>query len=1534
MTNIIKISLFLGLTFANSFSQNITLSTDSNSATEGESITMTATLDAAIGSDVKVSLSIAGDATADSDYTTSFASLGEETAVWQTNPSNYDNINVLEDGRQVVLTGSNLLVYNPEDDSTVTVNLPIYSNYLHINGSDVYTSTSGSIYKLDLSDLSSVTYTEVLVLSTDQSFNYKPSFEGDNILYNIYDGSISSNNRKTFKKEGDNDPVMIYQGNNCCYAPILFNDVSYQVESSSLYKIIDNEFVYVNSLGNINIDRSRIKVFQGNVYASVYDYNDGSDFNVIKKLNFEEGSSESLPYVVDEAYASFSKFAFNDNGNLLVYTYKQQNTSEYTIFEYQLAPQLKILAGEATGTITFTAADDVTDEIDETIEVTPGTPTNATITDSSTVILTIEDNDDAAVVTFSLSAATLVETNETTGVTLTATATPISGQEITIPFTLSGSASAGEYTVSAESITIPAGSATGSVTILGIDDTDVEVMETIIFTIGTLVNGSTEATDITLNLESDDDPTITSISTDTPTISEDAGTAVITMTISEASSRDVTIPVAITGTATEDLDYTTSFPSLGLEEQIINIGTTGNQYSDFEIMSDGRYVFRRYSSQLKVIDPEIGTTYTINLANSNNSIKVHGNTIYSQSSERISAITIDSAGNIISEEVLVTPGLNQDISGEWTVNESTIYYQTYHGITGVRRVYSQQGTNTPVLLKVGQYYEQLFYYSDNLYAFQNNSNSIYEYSHSLGDFTQIASNISYIYDLKTINDKLYAKTYENGTDTYTVSLMNISNNNVSFSSLEYTFGETINQMVEYSIDSSGNLLLYNQETEGDIGVFKYQQAPQLKILAGEATGTITFTAADDVTDEIDETIEVTPGTPTNATITDSSTVILTIEDNDDAAVVTFSLSAATLVETNETTGVTLTATATPISGQEITIPFTLSGSASAGEYTVSAESITIPAGSATGSVTILGIDDTDVEVMETIIFTIGTLVNGSTEATDITLNLESDDDPTITSISTDTPTISEDAGTAVITMTISEASSRDVTIPVAITGTATEDLDYTTSFASLGEETLIKNIANNYNYFDIIEDGRYVFLSGNQLLVYNPITDQSEQITLDYSYQFLQTSGNTIYSQSGYYNGNTGSNEYVINSIDLSDLNNIVETQEVLLAPNTNFEQEFSVEAGNILYNTYDSNNSVYQLFKKEGDATPELIHTFTSGNTNYLWGLSPVLVNDRVYLIQTYNSVYELSNGALVQQPQLLNAGQYIDLDNNFINVFDGKVYAKGLTENSAEGYQVYEVDFETGNTTKLNYTLGSQITTVKDFSLSATANLVLLNSNSDQSYGAYSYQLLPEIKVYAGDTEGTINFTIIDDESDELPETVIVTPGSPSNSIIENSSELTVTIEDNDEGPAITFSLSPANIVEGSTIPAVLTATPSIVSGQEITLNYALSGTADDPITFGPDQAEYLVNSETLVIPANAASASIEIVSGLDDTAVEPIETIIFEFEQPENATFESGAFVTINLESDDDPVSALTATSSEVEEGGSTQLTITIDEPSSYV
>ena len=1512
-------------------SGNISITANETSVLEGSSIIMTATLDAAIEADSRIPLVISGTSTSGADFTTSFTSEGEESIVWGTENSSYNQIKAMQDGRQLVLAGSNLIVYNPSDDSKTTLSLGVSFSYLETSVNDIYVYSGTTIHKVDISDYSNVTTTEVLTLGTSQSFTYRISIEGDNILYNVYDGSISSNNRKIFKKEGSSDPEMIYQGSNSNYAPILLNDVAYQIGSNEIYKIIDGLYTDYQYLGNMYINREALTVFNGNIYAALDDRNDSSDFYVVKKLNISDGTTDSIPIEFTLAYQSIYKFAFTNNGNLLLYTYQQENTSEYSIFQYQLAPQLKVLAGETTGTITFTSVDDSTDEVDETIEVTPGTPTNGTLTDASVIILNIEDNDASAVVTFSLSAAVLLESNETTGVTLTATATPISAQEITIPFTLGGSAIGG-YSVSAESITILAGSAAGSVTILGIDDTAVEVMETIVFTFGTLVNGSAEATDITLNLESDDNPTIDDISTDTSTISEDAGTAVITMTISEASSRDVTIPVTIAGTATANLDYTTSFASLGEENLVISTGTSGGQYSNFQILEDGKYVFKRYSSQLKVIDPEIGTVYTVNVTNSMSSIKTVGNTIYTQNSNNISAITIDSAGNITSEETLVTPITNQQLSGDWVVSGTTVYFQTYHNITGTRRVYSKQGNNEPILLEVANNYQYLFYNLDRLLAY--NSGKFYEYKSSLGEFIQIGNGNGYLYGIKSINNKLYVKRILG--EIYSISQVNVNSDNITLGSwvtdnitfgspLQNVYGENINQMLDYSIDSSGNLLLYNQETEGEYGVYKYQQEPQLRVLAGETTGIITFTSVDDLIDEVNETIEVTPGTPTNATITDSSIIELIIEDNDDSAIVTFALSAATLVESNETAGVTLTATATPISEQEITIPFTLGGSAIGG-YSVSAESITIPAGSATASVTILGVDDTAVEVMETIVFTFGILVNGSTEATDITLNLESDDNPTIDYISTATPTISEDAGTAVITMTISEASSRDVNIPVTIAGTATADLDYTTSFASIGEESLIKELSQTYNTFDVLEDGRSVFFNSNVLSIYNPVTGELSTTSLSRSYSYMQVSGNTIYTVSQ--NSDSSISGQSLYSIDVSDVSNILVTEEIILGDGINFEYEFSVEGDNILYNTHDSFNGGYKLYKREGNSTPELLLETTD------WGLRSVLVNNTPYLIQYYDGVYEVVNGELVNQPQMLDSEGLgiLQVDENWVNVYNGKVYARTLV-NSSGGYQIYEINLSTGISTRIEYILGSEINIVKDFSFSPIGDLMLFNSTNDGNFGIYSYALNPQITVYAGDTEGTINFTIIDDESNEPLETIEVTPGTPKNATITDSSDVIIEIEDNDEGPAITFSLSPASIVEGSTTAAVLTAIPSIVSGQEIELTYTLSGSAYDSTNFGSDLAEFSVSSETLVIPANAESASIDITPEYNDTAVEPIETIVFDFTVPTNATFASGSTVTINLESDDDPVSALSATSDEVTEGESTELTITIDGPSSY-
>ena len=97
-----------------------------------------------------------------------------------------------------------------------------------------------------------------------------------------------------------------------------------------------------------------------------------------------------------------------------------------------------------------------------------------------------------------------------------------------------------------------------------------------------------------------------------------------------------------------------------------------------------------------------------------------------------------------------------------------------------------------------------------------------------------------------------------------------------------------------------------------------------------------------------------------------------------------------------------------------------------------------------------GLDDTDVEPIETIILTFGTLVNATTTETDVTLNLLSDDKPTVESISLDSETIDEDGGTSTITATISAVHSKDVKIPLVLTGTAQKDSDYSIVFASRG----------------------------------------------------------------------------------------------------------------------------------------------------------------------------------------------------------------------------------------------------------------------------------------------------------------------------------------------------------------------------------------------------------------------------------------------------------------------------------------------------
>jgi hypothetical protein len=226
--------------------------------------------------------------------------------VWSTENSSYNQIKTMQDGRQLIIAGSNLIVYNPSDNSKTTLSLGASFSFIETSGNDIYVYSGNTIHIVDISDYSNVTTTEVLTLGTSQSFTYRISIEGDNILYNVYDGSISSNNRKTFKKEGSSDPEMIYQGSDSGYAPILLNDVVYQISSSQIYEIVNGSYTYRQGF-NIYINRESLTVFNGNIYAALDDYSDSSNFYVLKKLNISDGTTDLIPTEFTLAYQSIYK---------------------------------------------------------------------------------------------------------------------------------------------------------------------------------------------------------------------------------------------------------------------------------------------------------------------------------------------------------------------------------------------------------------------------------------------------------------------------------------------------------------------------------------------------------------------------------------------------------------------------------------------------------------------------------------------------------------------------------------------------------------------------------------------------------------------------------------------------------------------------------------------------------------------------------------------------------------------------------------------------------------------------------------------------------------------------------------------------------------------------------------------------------------------------------------------------------------------------------------------------------------------------
>ena len=141
--------------------------------------------------------------------------------------------------------------------------------------------------------------------------------------------------------------------------------------------------------------------------------------------------------------------------------------------DYSLSANSVTIAGSSTSaTFTVTATDDSADDDDESVTLSFGTlPDEVSPGTQSTATVNLTDNDHPQV-TAQFGAATYTATEGGSAVTVTVNLSADPERSVTIPIVAAGAdgATAGDYTLSANSVTIPSGDTSATFTVTAVDD--------------------------------------------------------------------------------------------------------------------------------------------------------------------------------------------------------------------------------------------------------------------------------------------------------------------------------------------------------------------------------------------------------------------------------------------------------------------------------------------------------------------------------------------------------------------------------------------------------------------------------------------------------------------------------------------------------------------------------------------------------------------------------------------------------------------------------------------------------------------------------------------------------------------------------------------------------------------------------------------------------------------------------------------------------------------------------------------------------
>ncbi|MEO9485384.1 MAG: DUF2341 domain-containing protein [Ekhidna sp.] len=169
--------------------------------------------------------------------------------------------------------------------------------------------------------------------------------------------------------------------------------------------------------------------------------------------------------------------------------------------------------------------------------------------------------------------------------------------------------------------------------------------------------------------------------------------------------------------------------------------------------------------------------------------------------------------------------------------------------------------------------------------------------------------------------------------------------------------------------------------------------------------------------------------------------------------------------------------------------------------------------------------------------------------------------------------------------------------------------------------------------------------------------------------------------------------------------------------------------------------------------------------------------------------------------------------------------------------------------------------------------------------------------VTIPAGEQLGSFTFNVVNDLTDEQDETAVLNINTPSsNTKLGTVSEQTYTITDDDNGPEIGFVDTLSVANEGTSVVAI-TLKLGIESGNDVSVDYAV--TAGDAIA-GTD---YIALGGTATVPAGSLTTTISF-QPIDDAIIESPETVELTISNPINGTLETDFDVhTLTIADNDD-------------------------------